>query len=498
MSEELIQLLETSEHFKNLPRKDRLRIAELITRLREVYLFNSLSDQELALIAQRGRLKRYERGELIVREGNTDRIFYVILKGQVRVWSRGKEGRRRLLNYHEVGDFFGELAFWSGSPRAANVDVVDDVDLVAFERDGFERIIQHAQISNYLRTWGRERIRLSNQPFPGKHWDEISVVQVHKSWVALAQVVFFPVMVILITLATSALLALHTRASSQVMFSVFVAVTVGMGLWIFWMWEDWHNDDFVVTSKRVIHIERILVPPFPVERHEATIDHVQDVTTHNHGLWTWAFGVQSLELKTAGAGTMRFPYLDDADRIREEIFKARRLAQVRRNIEERSRIRQALFPELDRPVKKVIPLESGETVKVIPEREGLLKAVGYFVPRTRVAKPDRIIWRKHWLILFRDVGPAVLLFVFSLALLVVGFVRPGILGRSPWAGTCGPMMDGAMTFTSSPTRGSLTSKDLLFTSAKRPARKVRSTSFKARITVVRTGSRAFSGSVMSP
>jgi membrane protein YdbS with pleckstrin-like domain len=435
MSEELIEQLCMLEHFRDLDRGELERIANVAARLRKAPLFSSLSFPELAFIAEKGRVKRFDRGAFVIREGDTDKVFYVIAKGQVRVWARQAEGAR-LLNYHGAGDFFGELTFWDGAPRSANVDVVEDVELVAFEREGFERIVQHDPIRNYLRIWGRERIRRSNQPFPGKHWDEITIVKAHKSWFALARMILFPVFVLLLGLALGTALFFLSDISPRVLLSTFIALAVVMGLWILWMWEDWRNDDFVVSSKRIIHIERFLVPPFPVERHEAFVEQVQDITTRNHGLWTWLFSVQTLQIKTAGAGVIEFPYLADADNIREQIFRARNLARIRRDVEDRGRIRQVLFEELNQPVEPFVPLESGETVEITPERRGLLRVIDYFIPRMRVVQPDRIVWRKHWLVLFRGTLPAIGLLGLSLALLALMVLRPGVLGRlvGIWAG----------------------------------------------------------------
>jgi hypothetical protein len=431
MSEELIEQLNTIDRFQSLPPERRQEIARIAAKLRPAPLFESLSSVELLALAAEGTLRRYESGDVIIRKGDTDKTFYVIVRGYVRVWSRDGNGSPRLLNYHSRGDFFGEMAPLNDMPRSANVDVVEDVELVVFSDEGFERIIAYPQISEYLRSWGQERIRRSNRAFDGKHWDEISIVLAHKSWVALMQMVLFPITLIILSLAVGALLHTLAQAPSQIILSVVIAISVGMGLWTFWMWEDWRNDDLIVTSKRIVHIERILIPPFPTERHEEFVEQVQDITTRNHGLWTWLFGVHSLEVKTAGAGTIRFPYLDDAAHIQEEIFRARRLARTRRIGEERSRIREKLLTELERPVDPITPLESGEQVQVTPEHTGLVRIVDYFIPRTRIVKSDQIIWRKHWLILLRAIVPPVLLLIGCLIALGLALARPGILARVP-------------------------------------------------------------------
>ncbi|MBN1935147.1 MAG: cyclic nucleotide-binding domain-containing protein [Anaerolineae bacterium] len=422
MAEELIEQLKKMDAFKGESQAELQRIADLVAELSKVGLFESLDSQQLAVIARAGKTVRYERGQVIIREGDTDKLFYVIVRGHVRVWIQPDGGPRQLRNYHEAGDFFGELIFFGeNQKRAATVDVVEDVELVCFDEKGFSLIIEYPQITSFLRDWGQQRIIRSNRPFSGKHWDEISVVLAHKSWVALFQLILFPIAIIVLAWITMGLLGVYRGVSFEAMVSLLIAVTIGMGLWIFWMVEDWRNDEFIVTSKRLIHIERILVPPFPVERYEAPIDQVQDVTTRNHGLWTPLFGVRSLEIKTAGAGTIRFPYLDDAVEVSNQIFHSRDLARTRRNVEERTHIRQSLQKELDRgPISLLSPLESGEKPPISSEPRGiLLKLIDYFVPHFRIVKRDQIIWRKHWLVLVKEVGAQFLLFCVSVVLLIL-------------------------------------------------------------------------------
>jgi len=433
MTEQLLDQIRAMGRYRRLSPSGQEQLAQIVGKLRQVDLFESLSLEELAYVAERSRLVRYQAGDLVIRKGDTDQALYIIISGQIRVWDRTEGGKARLLNYHGAGDFFGEIALLEGKPRTANVDVITDVELVTFDREGFERILQHPQISDHLRSWGQERIRKSNQSFEGKHWDEITIVLAHKSWFALLQTILVPSLMFLSATALIIGLFAFTSIAVEVLISVLSALMVGVGLWTFWMVQDWQNDDLIVTSKRIIQIERVLIPPFPMERHEASLNQVQDITTRNHGLLTSLFGIQTLSVRTAGAGTIEFPYLEDAAWIRDEIFRARELAQVRRIGEERSQIRSRLMDELDRPAGRTYePLEREEERPVTPEPRGLLKIVDYFVPRMRIVKPDRIIWRRHWLILLQGALAPILLFLLSAALLVLVLSGLGLLGRVPW------------------------------------------------------------------
>jgi CRP-like cAMP-binding protein len=431
MSEELIAQLKTDPRFQGVSDEELGRVARIAARLRSISLLESLSDLDRAYIAQAGKLQESERGDILIHQGDTERVLYIILKGQLRVWTRDERGHKRLLNYHGANDFCGELVFISGHERAANVDVVDDATLVAFEEEGWERICAHRQIRDYLYRWGPERVRQSNRPFQGKHWDEVTVVRARKSWLALARRIVIPILIILLAVAITGLLSIFVNLLREVTTSVILAIVVGMVLWIAWMWEDWRNDDYIVTSKRIIHIERVLIPPFPHERHEAAIEMIQEIATTTQGLWTTLFKVHTLDIRTQGAGTIRFPDLDDADRIREQIFKARDQARVRKIGEEQTRIREKLFRQLGRPVKEVIPLDTGETVQYYEPPKGLLKMLDYFVPHTCIVLPDQIRWRQHWLILLTKLIPVFVLFVAAGALLALGIVWPPFFGSTP-------------------------------------------------------------------
>ena len=114
MSEELLERLGARERLADRSRQELRQLAELVRRMQDVPLFSSLDESEVVEIALAGEIKRYERGVTIIREGDTDKVFYVLLKGQVRAWTKNDPQGPRLLNYHSAGDFFGELALLNG------------------------------------------------------------------------------------------------------------------------------------------------------------------------------------------------------------------------------------------------------------------------------------------------------------------------------------------------------------------------------------------------
>jgi len=74
----------------------------------------------------------FEKGSLIIRQGDEAGPMYVIEKGRARAFA-GINGKERNLAFYREGDFFGELSILNGSPRAANVEAFTDCQLLALD-----------------------------------------------------------------------------------------------------------------------------------------------------------------------------------------------------------------------------------------------------------------------------------------------------------------------------------------------------------------------------
>jgi ATP-binding cassette subfamily B protein len=74
----------------------------------------------------------FDKGNLIIREGDDAGPLYIIEKGRARAFS-GVDGHQRNLAFYREGDFFGELSVLNGSPRAASVEAFSDCQLLSLE-----------------------------------------------------------------------------------------------------------------------------------------------------------------------------------------------------------------------------------------------------------------------------------------------------------------------------------------------------------------------------
>jgi glutaminase len=105
--------------------------------LAEMDIFRGLADEDMTLVESAARPFVFERGQVILREGEKGKLFFVIARGVVSVRINVREtalegGETRSLRLATIGAGlpFGQMALLDGQPRSA--DVVADEKVVAY------------------------------------------------------------------------------------------------------------------------------------------------------------------------------------------------------------------------------------------------------------------------------------------------------------------------------------------------------------------------------
>jgi CRP/FNR family transcriptional regulator, cyclic AMP receptor protein len=128
--------------------------------LREVPLFSEMDEQEVAGIRDIMEVMKFKAGQVIIREGETGDLFYVITEGRVEVIIRDAGGSDVVLHEAGPGEFFGELSMLTNEPRSARIRAVEDVTTLVLERDEFFNFLRshtHAAIDVLVELGGRLR-----------------------------------------------------------------------------------------------------------------------------------------------------------------------------------------------------------------------------------------------------------------------------------------------------------------------------------------------------
>jgi nucleotide-binding universal stress UspA family protein len=121
-------------------RRYTARVAQLLA---QAPLFAVLSQEDLEHIAETARVRTYQRGEIIVREGEAPTGCFIIASGQVEVVMGEHSSHPTVLTTLGAGEFFGEMAVIDDHPRSATVRALEETECVAIGRVEFLEALQH-------------------------------------------------------------------------------------------------------------------------------------------------------------------------------------------------------------------------------------------------------------------------------------------------------------------------------------------------------------------
>jgi CRP-like cAMP-binding protein len=119
-------------------------------------------------------LHRIDKGDTVLREGESGNSFFVVASGRFTVSKQDEKGEQILLAHLGEGDFFGEMALLSGAPRSASVIADAPSEVLEFKPEVLVSIArQHPQLAQSIRRFYRQRL-LANalatsavfRPFP--------------------------------------------------------------------------------------------------------------------------------------------------------------------------------------------------------------------------------------------------------------------------------------------------------------------------------------------
>lgn len=91
-----------------------------------------LPDDVVEYLREKSEIWQRAAGDPILRRGEPGKNFYVVLKGVVKVYLTGGDGKKLLLRTLPAGTFFGEMSALTGEPVSADVEADSDVELLAF------------------------------------------------------------------------------------------------------------------------------------------------------------------------------------------------------------------------------------------------------------------------------------------------------------------------------------------------------------------------------
>lgn len=116
--------------------------SEISDLISGVPLFDPLSDEEIEKIAQTSQLRVFAPKEKIVRRGQKGNSMFIVNRGTVTVQIRENNKIKPIRNL-KAGEFFGEMALFTGEPRSATVVADEETEVLEIKHHCLKPIIEN-------------------------------------------------------------------------------------------------------------------------------------------------------------------------------------------------------------------------------------------------------------------------------------------------------------------------------------------------------------------
>lgn len=138
-------------------------MSALIGLLRNVPLFQDLSEEDLSSLIPLFQEKKWSRGKLLFMEGDPGDQLYIVKTGVVKIY-RFDDEKEIILALFGPGDFFGEMALIQPTlNRSATAETLESCSIYTMKRSVFYDFMErHPRIAIKLLEVTAQRLRNAN------------------------------------------------------------------------------------------------------------------------------------------------------------------------------------------------------------------------------------------------------------------------------------------------------------------------------------------------
>jgi hypothetical protein len=391
-----------------MPQRIERTLAEkqkILDLLKRIHLFKGISDSSLENITDRLVTRAVRSDERIFAEGQYAESFFIILEGQVQITRVvGKDETKVIANLIR-GDYFGEVALLNHTLRTGTARAQTSTILLEMSNENFLWILEE------FPDFRRDLLRVvsgyeiaQRKRFKWLREDEtIHVLARRDVWILVYRIV----MPAIIGLLSFWALFESFSVEAPVLRFLGVSGSVIALAWGAWAYIDWENDFYVVTDKRVVYVEKIILLYDSIQ--EAPLETILTINVSSANFIERLLGYGNITVETFG-GKIQMQNVRDPKRVETALkeYWDRVTSYVKQVKDEEIRleVRQRLGLE-EVPKQAAAPAEKS-TQAVSVKKKGFLDD---FL-QIRVVDGDVITYRKHWFILLAKIWPlAVVLFI---------------------------------------------------------------------------------------
>lgn len=109
----------------------------------KVSLFQHLDPSETALLTSLLHTRKYNKGEVVVQEGERSDTLYVVHQGCVKLSKYNESGKENIMRFLFPGDFFGQDSLLHQKPHPANAEVLEPSAICSINKHDFDQLLEH-------------------------------------------------------------------------------------------------------------------------------------------------------------------------------------------------------------------------------------------------------------------------------------------------------------------------------------------------------------------
>jgi len=110
--------------------------------LRQHPILAGMTDGEAGGLLASLRTRRVDAGEVVFRKDDPGDGLYCVMRGRILIVAESPDGKELILNVHDAGEFFGEIALLDGVGRSATAVAHEPSDLLYLGRAAFLAFIE--------------------------------------------------------------------------------------------------------------------------------------------------------------------------------------------------------------------------------------------------------------------------------------------------------------------------------------------------------------------
>ena len=385
---------------------------KVIELLKRVYPFRLLDEETLSEIADAGEVVRFDQGQTLYEQGATAEFFHIIMDGDINLsYNTGKtEVSMGLL---EDEDLFGvEVIEKKPIYRTAALAVSEGI-LFRMGRNSVLGMLAAVPAMVLPLHMLAKSLRLSLEVYLDWRASDETVHYIDRRhpWFLAARL-FFPVIFFTASVVVLAYLALVGAPGTLLPGFAAGAASFLTGFWVIWNYVDWTNDYSIITNRRVVFQERVVL--LYDSRQEAPIEAVL-ASAMESSQFGRIVGYGNLIIKTY-TGTLAFPDLRHPEVVNGFLEDRRKHIANLHEQEERKRLRKLIRSRLGF-IPGVPPGKPAEK----QVKSGSLAAMLANIFRMRWEQNNVITYRKHWFILIQR--------IFFPSIILIAWVVFVILGE---------------------------------------------------------------------